>query len=207
MFTDKEMLRIYLEMQKILKPTLSIEVGAFDADYSKEMSKTGIECFAFEASPFVYKKFKDQMGDITYINKAVSDKNGVVKFESTNHQNPSVVGYNGIKNRKAKESYSYIDIESVTLNSYFKDREKDKVSLWIDCEGANQEVLMGSTNILPSVESILIETEDIELWDKQWLHDDVVKFLRTFGFEIVHEKKAYDHQRNVIFAKNVDLFK
>jgi hypothetical protein len=66
---------------------------------------------------------------------------------------------------------------------------------------------MGSTNILSSVESILIETEDIELWDNQWLHDDVVKFLTTFGFEIVHEKKAYDHQRNVIFVKNVDFFK
>ena len=201
MHSDKQLLDIFIEMQKEIKPTLSIEVGAFDADYSKEMSKLGIECYAFEASPFVYKKFKDGMEGISYINKAVSDKDGVIQFELMPDHNHANRGNNSIKNRKENLKYKYIDVDSITLNSYFADRTNEQISLWIDCEGANKEVLFGATNILPSVTSILIETEDVEFWKDQWLHEDVVKFLSNYGFEVVEEKFAYLNQKNAIFKK------
>lgn len=201
MFSDPEMLNLYIEMQKEIKPTLSIEVGAFDADYSKRMSNLGVECYAFEASPFVYSRFKNDMGDIKYINKAVSDQTGTIQFEMITEQDPRQIGHNSIKNRNAQTSYTYMDIEAVTLNSFFRDRRGARISLWIDCEGANREVLTGASGILPSVESILIETEDYPFWKDQWLHDDVVKYLSTYGFEIVHQKPALVHQRDVIFRR------
>lgn len=201
MHSDKELLDIYIEMQKEIKPTLSIEVGAFDADYSKAMAKLGIECFAFEASPFIHNRFKNDMEGISYINKAVSDKEGSIKFELIAHQDPNKIGHNSIKHRNEDLNYLYVDIESITLNSYFKDRVDEKIALWIDCEGANKEVLIGASHILPSVESILIETEDVDFWKDQWLHEDVVKFLSLFGFYIVEERESLIKQRNVIFRK------
>jgi FkbM family methyltransferase len=201
MHSDKQLLDIFIEMQKEIKPTLSIEVGAFDADYSKAISKLGIECYAFEASPFVYEKFKDKMEGISYINKAVSDKDGVIQFELMPDHNPANRGNNSIKSRNENLKYKYIDIDSITLNSYFADRTNEIISLWIDCEGANRDVLLGATNILPSVSSILIETEDVEFWKDQWLHKDVVKFLSTYGFEVVEERFAYVNQKNTIFKK------
>jgi FkbM family methyltransferase len=201
MHSDKELLDIYIEMQKDLKPTLSIEVGAFDADYSKAMAKLGIECFAFEASPFIYNRFKNDMEGISYINKAVSDKNETIQFQLIAHQDPNKIGHNSIKNRNEDLNYLYVDVESITLNSYFKDRSDERICLWIDCEGANKEVLLGATNILPSVSTILIETEDIDFWKDQWLHEDVVRFLSLFGFEVLEERPSLIKQRNVIFKK------
>jgi FkbM family methyltransferase len=202
MHSDKELLDLYLKILEEVKPTLSIEIGAFDADYSKAMVKTGTECIAFEASPFVYDRFKDQMDGITYINKAVSDKNETINFELIAHQNPSEIGHNSIKNRNANLEYKYVEVESISLNSYFKDRTGERIALWIDCEGANKEVLTGASKILSSVETIFIETEDFDFWKDQWLHEDVVYFLSLFGFRIIAERPSLINQRNVIFKKN-----
>lgn len=201
MHSDLDLLEIYLKLQETIKPTLSIEVGAFDADYSKAMAKSGVECYAFEASPFIYNRFKNDMEGISYINKAVSNKNDTIQFELIAHQDPNKIGHNSIKNRNENLNYFYVDVESITLNSYFKDRTNERISLWIDCEGANKEVLIGATDILPSVSTILIETEDIDFWKDQWLHEDVVRFLSLFGFEVIEERPSLLKQRNVIFKK------
>ena len=79
MFTDNELLNSYIKIQEKNKPDISVEIGAFDADFSKSMIGICNNIYAFEASPFVYRKFKDDMHGINYINKAVSDKNEEVK--------------------------------------------------------------------------------------------------------------------------------
>ena len=201
MLVDPYLLSIFMELQNDLKPTLSIEVGAYDAEFSKNISKHGVLSYAFEASPFIYQRFKGEMEDINYINKAISDIDGIVQFEIMSMYDPAEAGNNTIKNRKDTMEYEYIDVEAVSLNEYFKNFKDENIALWIDCEGANKEVLTGADKILPKVSSILIETEEIEYWAGQWLHTDVLEYLATFGFISGAQRPHGDAQLNTIFTK------
>jgi FkbM family methyltransferase len=201
MFIHDEITEKFVKLQEILKPTVSIEVGSYDADFSKKMSFLSKKCFAFEASPFVYAKFKDSMGGIDYINKAVSNVDGSIKFEIQSHLNPSEVGNNSIKNRNEDLNYAYIDVDSVSLDSFFSNLNENIV-LWIDCEGASEEVLTGAESLLINVSSIFIETETKEFWKKCWFEQDVIDYLKGFGFELLYKSFAYENQNNCIFVKN-----
>ena len=191
-------------MQQELNPTLSIEVGAFSAEYSVAMSKISVDSYAFEANPHVYNKFKDQIKYVNYINKAVSNINGISQFGLIIGEDYSEIGHCGIKEfNNTNIEYEYIDVETVTLNDYFKDMKDEKISMWIDCEGANEEVLTGASELLSNVNSIFIETENKTMWKDQWLHNDVKDYLKQFDFEINTIKPASPNsvQNNVIFIK------
>jgi FkbM family methyltransferase len=204
MFIQEEITKKFLNMQKILKPDISIEVGAYDADFSKLIAKSVNKSYAFEASPEVYEKFRDYMGNIVYINKAVSSYNGVAKFNIDVRFSPADVGHNGIKktsiNNWAQESFE-IDVECVTLDSYFNNLDSNNVVLWIDCEGANREVLTGANNLLKNVSSIFIETETEYLFEDAWHEEDVIHYLEEKNFKLVYREEAYKNQYNCIFIK------
>jgi FkbM family methyltransferase len=202
MIANEEVLSKFIKIQKAISPDISIEVGAHDADFSKEMFIMGIECFAFEASPYVFERYKSDLTNIKYINSAVSDKNGIIKFEVQPDPDPSVVGNNSIKNRNEIKEYSYIDVSSVTLDEYFKDFLFFKGVLWIDAEGASREVLMGSINKIKDFASIYIELELQDFWKDAWKRDDVVKYLEDNGFYLLDEVPCYGGQVDAIFINN-----
>lgn len=189
----------FILLQDRLRPDVYIEVGAFDAEFSRTIKSKypDAEVWAFEASPFVYQK-NSPMDGINYINKAVSDKNDIIDFQLQADLHP-IVGNNSILKRKENKEYFYIPVESVTLNDIFKD--KKNICLWIDCEGANKEVLTGASKILDKVSSIFIEVEEIEYWENQWLDKDVESYLNNFGFKIVKRDSQYENQYNCIFLK------
>ena len=69
----------YLQLQQYLKPALSLEVGAHQADFSKKMRAMfpEMQVVAFEASPSVYRPFKSsgnfRQQNIVYLNLALAD--------------------------------------------------------------------------------------------------------------------------------------
>jgi FkbM family methyltransferase len=200
MFTDNELLNSYIKIQEKNKPDISVEIGAFDADFSKSMIGICNNIYAFEASPFVYRKFKDDMHGINYINKAVSDKNEEVKFKMIGNLNFSDIGHNSIKDRVEPTHIKMAKVQSVTVDSYFNNYKNNTFTLWIDCEGSNKEVLTGAADILKQTQTVLIETEIEPIWDNQWLHKDVCLYLNSLGFDLYLEKESGDLQKNCIFV-------
>ena len=190
----------FIDLQETLKPSIYIEVGAFDAEFSKIiLSKyPDAKIWAFEANPYVYEK-NYPIDNINYINKAVSDTLGFIQFELQKDTEKAAVNNSIMKRNEVKE-YEYISVESLTLNSLFS--EFNNICLWIDCEGANREVLMGASNILSKVSSIFIEVEKTEYWKDQWLDNDVKKYLAKFGFVLFDSDTQYQDQYNCIFIKN-----
>jgi FkbM family methyltransferase len=202
MIANKDVLDKFITIQEVIKPDISIEVGAHDADFSKRMIYAGIECFAFEASPYVFERYKQDLKEINYINSAISDKNGTIKFEVQPHEDPSLVGNNSIKNRNELNKYSYVDVHSVTLSDYFKDSLFSKGVLWIDAEGSSGEVLMGLGSRVKDFASIYIELELHDFWIDSWKRDDVVKYLEANGFYLFYEVPCYSGQTDAIFINN-----
>jgi len=204
MFIQEKITSKFIKIQNFLKPNISVEVGAHDADFSKLVTSLVSKSYAFEASSKVYEKFKDTMGEILYINKAVSDHNNTTKMNIDINFNEADAGHNGIKMVSSKnwsQERIQIDVECVSLNEYFKDEASENIVLWVDCEGANKEVLTGGDILLSRVSSIFIETETEELWQNSWLEEEVVEFLDRHSFKLVYKERAYESQNNCIFIK------
>lgn len=205
MIANEDVLNVFLSIQNIISPDISIEVGAFNGDFSKQMVGKGIEVYAFEASPYVYNRFKDELFNINYINKAVSDKNETVKFEIQSDLDPAGAGNNSIKNRNEKKDYFYVDVESVSLDKYFKDKSFARAVLWIDAEGAGGEVLKGAENLLKNTASIYMELEEKDFWIDAMQKNEIIEYLNKRGFSLVYEVPCYTSQVDAIFVNNLYL--
>jgi FkbM family methyltransferase len=209
MLSNLNVLTKFINIQEKIQPDIAIEVGAYDGDFSKSMAKFNIDTYAFEASPYIYNKYKDQMSDVIYINKAVSDKDGLIKFEVQLDSDPTYAGNNSIKNRNEDKDYNYIDVESVSIYEYFKDKPFNKAVLWVDSEGANKEVLLGIKDRITDFASICIEVETQDFWKDSWKKDDVVEYLTSCGFLVLFELLYNTGQFDLIFINNkyCDLLK
>jgi FkbM family methyltransferase len=204
MHEDKELLDIFLKITAIIKPEISIEVGGYDSVYSQNISKYDFckNVYAYEANPYTYNNFKDLFSKkVNYINLAISDFEGKSKIGIETMRVP-VQGHYSIKEKTNKTKIeNYVEIDTNSLDNLHQVDNK-KVALWIDCEGANREVLLGGINLIKNTEIILIETELRQIWNNQWTHNDVVNFLEENDFFVYKYKKAYVDQANAIFLRN-----
>jgi FkbM family methyltransferase len=192
----------FVDIQKILKPQLSIEVGAFDAEFSLMMLDKKIceNIYAYEASKDVYNKFKASLSGIDYTNLAITNYSGTATLEIDPDVNASDNGSNGIKNKREVKKYNYLDVECNSLDNLHTSDETN--CLWIDVEGANKEVLLGAEKLLENTDSLFIETETHNYWQEQWLHNDVVNYLAKYNLTFYKWQKQHTSQYNCIFIKD-----
>lgn len=201
----------YCELQKILKSDCFLEIGAFEADFSRNMKNIfpTSKVYAFEASPYCYENYKNLNSSIEYLNLAISDKEGEIYFSlqdkniSDQSEIEKVRGNNSILDRNDDTIiYKKISVKSITFDSFI---EKESLlnlltSLWIDVEGANKNVLLGAQKYLKNTQSLLIEVEDFEYWKNQWLSKDVDKFLQDYGFIPIARDFEDNNQYNVVYV-------
>ena len=201
--SQSQCLEEYVKIATDFNPNLSIEVGAHGAEYSHSMSDIGIKSIAFEASPAVYEKHKKRITNFEYINLAIADYAGSIFFNLDSAFNPANVGHNSIKDFSLpwRVNGDPVEVSCSTLDLYFSDLQDEKISMWIDVEGANKEVLTGAIELLKKVQTIYIEVEHTEFWVDQWQRQDVIDFLSVQGFELYREFFAYGNQTNCIFIK------
>ena len=206
----QELSKYFYELQGRIKPNVIIEVGAYDATFSKSIvaNYPDIVSWAFEANRHNYQTYSlEALADgVKYVYSAVSSEVGEVPFYYQNEM-PSTVGNNSILLRLDSLQYGEI-VPATTLDDFFIEsgllNKDDSVSLWIDVEGASREVLMKSELILKQTKSILIEVEHDEVWSSQWKSQDVVEFLTSRGFTLTgRDKEYYPLQENFLFIKDI----
>lgn len=209
---------VYLEMQNHLQPDMSLEIGAHQAEHSQRMRRLfpRIEVVAFEASPAVHAHFKasEQFAgkNIAYLNMAVSDANGKMKFNALEEFN-GLSGRNSLISRPELPSKA-VEVLATTGDSFLDGYAQNSIALWIDVEGAAGKVLPGLEKSLENkrFSSVFIEVEGEEMWPGQWLDTRVTEFFLDNGYVPVlcdaeHCPPAYEtRQYNLIFmpASRVD---
>ena len=187
----------FLDIQYILRPQTSLEVGAYDGWYSKKMRNINPTCevIAFEGNPNVIESFKESYHGIDLRNLAISDKTGEIDF----FMGGGMDGSNGIKQHREWIGRKPIKVPSSTLD--IQAEGKNHIAIWMDVEGANKEVLVGAKNILKNVDSMLIEVETTDYWEDQWVKDDVVEYLDAYNLVPLAEEGQYDSCSNMIFIR------
>lgn len=200
----------FYELQKILRPNCFLEIGAFEASFSRAMKEmfSSSNVWAFEANPYNYEYYKRLNEGIHYLNLAVSELNGTLSFYlqdrnlSDGSEIEKIRGNNSILNRNDNTlSYKEVEVDSVTLDSFIESENVTNkfFSLWIDVEGANKNIFGGLNKYLNNCLSFLIEVEEIEYWKNQWLCDDLVNFLKERNFIPILRDFEDNNQYNVVF--------
>lgn len=212
--TTESLVDLFMQIQYVTYPTCSIEIGAYEATFSKKMvqSYPNIPVWAFEANPYNYEKFSAEclsLG-IKYMHMAIANKVGSIDFMLQHRYTddgtllPKDLGNNSILYR-SKEGLQYapVSVKCSTLDTYFKETlsNDERVVLWIDVEGASEAVLTNAISTLEKTNSIFIEVEHYGFWNNQWLFPQVDEFLRENDFYLVARDSEYDGQNNCIYVK------
>lgn len=208
MLVDKKFAEKYYSILQVLQPDATIEIGAYDAEFSQRMATVldGKNVWAFEALPRIYETFKEDLNHINYVNLAVSDGNKKVTFGELPFDKKAglLSGASSFLQRTEPLDATMIEVDAMTVDSIVEiNNIKGKIALWIDCEGANREVLTGAVDTLKNAVSVYIEVENVEVWEGEWLKDDTVQFLVSNGFTCIDESiGTTDIQNDLIFVRN-----
>lgn len=215
--SNKDITLAFIILNTLLKPEVTYEIGAFEAQFSITIRKLlpQTKVIAFEANPYNFTAWKnrEKPAGIDYLYLAISDHTGESEFyvQKTLQGMPVQpdVGNNSLLQR-AKEGVEYevVKVPASTLEDYAKQNglENKHFTAWIDVEGASAEVLKGAGELWKSCSALFIEVEEQTYWKDQWLVWDVAEYLMQQGFVPIIRDFEYEHQYNLIFIKK-DLLK
>ena len=204
---------LFLDVCELLGPGASFEVGAREALFSSEIKRRRpeISCYAFEANPYVFERFrKGLQPDIKYLNEAIGPDNIPKQFHipltiprpsgdlQLSNTNPT----SSLKLRTGSGIlYETVTCKCDTLDAWHERVGWPASALWIDAEGATDEVIRGASQaLLRSVVCIAIELERSAGWRGQWLAGDVIAELRKVGFHPVARDCEMPWQYNQMFV-------
>lgn len=187
----------FLEIQQVIQPSTTIEIGSYDGWFSKKIKSTipNCESIAFEANPHVFHRFYDYYKGVDFRNLAISNKIGEIDF----FHGGFLDGSNSTKRHEDWTGRESFKVKSSTLDSQAEG--KNNISLWVDVEGASEEVLTGGKNTLKNVNSIYIEVESKVCWENQWIKNDVISYLEQFNLVPIAEEGQYYYNSNLIFLR------
>jgi FkbM family methyltransferase len=146
---------------------LGANIGYFTLLAAKLVGERG-KVFAFEPEPknYIYLKKNIEINNhhnVIAVQKAVSDKNGTTKlylcdYDSGHHTINKYEGIEAYSRGRPVEKRS-IEIETVTLDEFFKGKEESIDVIKMDVEGAETLALAGMDNILKTNKNLKMFVE------------------------------------------------
>jgi len=194
-----------LEDHKISELTF-VDVGAKDKlDFINEL-KSITTLHAFEPNPDEYNKLKTRYNNNVFkglhINKkGLSDYNGISEFNVTKHNSMSSLLDTDVENyEKHFGNYSEfnswrdnvkvekkINVELLTIDSYFENNWNVIDYLKIDTQGTELSILKGATKLLrdKKISVIKVEVSTIPIYKNQALFSEIDIFMRRHDYVLV----------------------
>jgi len=172
---------------------IGANIGYFSLLAAKLVGNRG-KVYAFEPEPRNYEAMLKNIGLNGYDNtvavqKAVSNTAGMVKLYLANtdvgahtlrelHNHPAF---------KKKQHGEFIEVESVTLDEFFKDKEHRIDVIKMDCEGSEAAVISGADRLLRENKGLkmFIEFYPAAIREMGYSPEELVsKLLKEYGFSI-----------------------
>lgn len=209
---------LFVELQTLIKPDITLEIGAMKAAFSCKMASAGITAYAFEANTYNFEKFKPVIDakelPVKYIHRAICEVDGEVQFQLRSKVNGTEItpikGNNSLMLRNTDledAEYNAVTVPASRLSTFLKtaDLTKKTFSAWIDVEGALGRVIKGFDKSLQFCQSILVELEEVSYWQGQMLYLDAMSYFLSQGFVPVARDFESRHQFNVLFLSLAQL--
>lgn len=218
------------------------DIGACEGEDSIKYSNLfpNSKIYAFEPLPKNVSLInnninKHNIKNITVVNKALSNSNGLATFFVSDGKpqgaNDSDWDYGNkssslLEPDKHKESAGFItfdtkiDVETVTLETYCMENNVKGIDfVHMDVQGAELLVLEGAKKLINSVRSIWLEVSNISLYKDQPLKTDIFNFMIKNNFVLMKDavgqitgdqlyinKIYYPNYRSLFFAYSISIF-
>ena len=180
---------------------IGAHIGRYTITSSKQVGKTGT-VVAIEADPDNFQLLKrnialNNLTNVLPLNYAVFSTRTRMKL----YEQSASAKYNSLMLTRAAKTKNYVEVNADTLDSILKLNEVNQVNwIKIDVEGAEFEVLKGSTKTLSTDNvSLFIEIHNID--DPSHYHN-IIDFLKYRNYEITFEQRYEGSgESHVIFRK------
>lgn len=200
---------LFFGLTRIMKPKLFIEAGAKAATTSLKVRELvpKARIVAFEANPYnveLYRKKHDySASNVEYLHHALSNKAGDLTFyirkTVAGESLPPETGRSSIlKRNDASTTYDEVTVPAVVLDAFFPKNEPN--CIWMDVEGATQQVLEGGSRLLRSTKVAIIEAADRQIWEGQWLAPKTIEYMLARDLVPVARDFEYKGQYNIVFV-------
>ena len=155
------------------------DVGAFIGDtslyFGKKVGESG-KVYAFEISSKSIEVGNENMknngiNNVVFVNKAVSDKIGTIKFNKNNNDSMNCIADTSI----SYNGDSFGEVETVSLDEFFLKKGKKLNFIKADIEGAEMLMLKGAKETIKTYKPILA----ICLYHKKYDFIEIPKFIST----------------------------
>lgn len=169
--------------------TVTLEVGAFEADFSRWARATlpDARVVAFEANPYVHERFRAEVeaAGVEYAHACVGDTAGPVTLQVPrdfrSHPFAQVNQMASLATSIDTDVQEQVEVPGVRLHDVVPLGDDDVVAAWIDVEGALGRVLPGNEETLRRASVVFVEVETEPVWHGQWLDTDVAGWFRDLG--------------------------
>ena len=198
----------FRDLCRMVEPTVGLELGAHGADFSAWLKKTfpNAHSLAVEANPYVFERYQKRLADsgVDYRHLAVAAKTGTLELmipielgRMTRRRTNRMASLN--VHRKTKDHES-VAIDAVRLDELVSPSASDRIVVWIDVEGAADQVLEGGREVLSQASAVYMEVERSTTWHGQWLDTDVARCFADLGLVPVMRDIQRPHQYNVVYV-------
>jgi len=211
----RELEALFDSLIDVVQPSRCLEVGAFEGDFSIRVKQRfpEAEVVAFEANPRVFATFNHKMADagVDYRHLAVGSTDGVAQIHIpvriADSPMPEVNRMASLRTVSVKGSETeMVEVPTSTLDDAIPGNDDGSTVLWIDVEGAVDQVLAGAAKTLEQTALLLCEVETKAIWADQVLSDWVYRSMNEAGFTAVSRDCQKSFQHNALFVRN-DLLK
>ena len=180
---------------------IGAHIGRYTITSSKQVGDSG-KVVAIEADPDNFQLLKrnialNNLTNVLPLNYAVFSTRTRMKL----YEQSASAKYNSVMFARAAESKNYVEVNADTLDNILKQNGVNQVNwIKIDVEGAEFEVLKGSTKTLSGESiSLFVEIHNIE---NPSHYDNIVDFLKHDNYEITFEQRYEGSgESHVIFRK------
>jgi len=163
-----------------------------------------------EAIPDICNYCKQIFPHVTILNEAVSDSECDIEFmvSSNNGESSSILDF-------AEHSQIYPSVKEAgrikmrtislpnMLNKYNLDVNNYDF-LVMDIQGAEMQALRGMVGVISNFKFIVLEVSIFELYKTQGLLNDVIDFLRKYGFSLVDMEMHAEGWGDALFTSSMD---
>jgi FkbM family methyltransferase len=175
----------------ISKPISGIlQVGAHYGNEYNILKKICSNILMFEPQKNVFEILNKKLSfdkDVILENKALGSVSGeyiMYTEQSNNGQSSSLLEPKLHKIQYPNIEFNSLEkVEVTTLNEYFLNKKFNYNLILLDVQGYELEVLKGASNILNTVDYILCEVNNVELYAACPLIDDIDNYLIKFNFK------------------------
>lgn len=163
-----------------------------------------------EAIPEICNRCKQVFPRATILNEAVSDSERDIEFmvSSNNGESSSILDFaEHAQIYPSVKEAGRIKMQTISLPNMLTKYDLDANNydfLAMDIQGAEMKALRGMTDIITKFKFIVLEVSIFELYKSQGLFNDIMDFLRSYGFSLIDMEMHAEGWGDALFTSSMD---